>query len=135
MPGLMGGSRTARHNHRPRLGWISSRFWGGHCRGLCCPGLALRLLNYLFRRIPQEAGSHQSRAAGHAVESAVYRCPDGQPCNPPLGRFNAWLPSSWMVCRSGSHLVLGTLLGGMMATDYGGPINKAALRQRHAGTR
>lgn len=28
--------------------------------------------------------------------------------------------------QGGSRLVLGTLLGGMMATDYGGPINKAA---------
>ena len=28
--------------------------------------------------------------------------------------------------QGGSRLLLGALLGGMMATDYGGPINKAA---------
>ena len=46
--------------------------------------------------------------------------------NPPLGRFNAWLSIQLDGMQGGSRLVLGTLLGGMMATDYGGPINKAA---------
>lgn len=54
MPGLMGGylaqlgTTTA-----PRLGWISSGFWGAIVAGFAA-GLAVRLLNYLFRRIPQE---------------------------------------------------------------------------------
>ena len=46
--------------------------------------------------------------------------------NPPLGRFNRWMSLCLSKMQGGSRLLLGALLGGMMATDYGGPINKAA---------
>ena len=47
--------------------------------------------------------------------------------NPPLGRFKcAGLAIQLDGMQGGSRLVLGAVLGGMMATDYGGPINKAA---------
>ena len=116
---------TARHNHRPPVGLDLQRVLGGHCRGLCCrSGCAASELP-----VPPHsagAGSHQNRAAGPAVESAVCRCPDGHGHQSAARAFNAWLSIQLDGMQGGSRLVLGTLLGGMMATDYGGPINKAA---------
>ena len=46
--------------------------------------------------------------------------------NPPLGHFNLWLCDLLDGMQGDSRLALGALLGALMATDYGGPINKAA---------
>ena len=46
--------------------------------------------------------------------------------NPPLGRFNQKLYRALDSMRGGSRLTVGAVLGALMATDYGGPINKAA---------
>ena len=46
--------------------------------------------------------------------------------NPVLGQVNHWLDTTLNGMRGGSRLLLGCVLGGLMATDYGGPINKAA---------
>ena len=46
--------------------------------------------------------------------------------NPPLGHFNLWLCDLLDTMQGGSRLALGAVLGLLMATDYGGPINKAA---------
>ncbi|MDR2795193.1 MAG: fructose-specific PTS transporter subunit EIIC [Spirochaetaceae bacterium] len=44
----------------------------------------------------------------------------------PLGAFNAFL-TQWLTGMSGvNSILLGLLLGGMMAVDMGGPVNKAA---------
>jgi len=45
---------------------------------------------------------------------------------PPLGRFNQKLYRALDSMRGGSRLTVGAVLGALMATDYGGPINKAA---------
>ncbi|MDO5047288.1 MAG: fructose-specific PTS transporter subunit EIIC [Anaerococcus sp.] len=46
--------------------------------------------------------------------------------NPPLAKLNEII-SGWLNnMGSGSKIILGLLLGGMMAVDMGGPINKAA---------
>ena len=46
--------------------------------------------------------------------------------NPIVGALNAWISNVLMGMSSGSSVVLGLLLGAMMATDMGGPLNKAA---------
>jgi len=46
--------------------------------------------------------------------------------NPVVGALNAWISNVLMGMSSGSSVVLGLLLGAMMATDMGGPLNKAA---------
>ncbi|MBR0468731.1 MAG: PTS sugar transporter subunit IIA [Mogibacterium sp.] len=46
--------------------------------------------------------------------------------NPLVGALNAWISKVLMGMSSGSSIVLGLLLGAMMATDMGGPLNKAA---------
>ena len=86
----------------------------------------MRLLNYLFRRIPQELDHIKTGLLVPLLSLLFVGALMVMAINPPLGRFNAWLSIQLDEMQGGSRLVLGTLLGGMMATDYGGPINKAA---------
>ncbi len=46
--------------------------------------------------------------------------------NPIVGALNTWISNVLNGMSSGSTIVLGILLGAMMATDMGGPLNKAA---------
>ena len=46
--------------------------------------------------------------------------------NPIVGAINAWITALLEGMGTGSMVVLGILLGAMMATDMGGPLNKAA---------
>ena len=46
--------------------------------------------------------------------------------NPVVGALNAWISNVLTGMSSGSIILLGALLGAMMATDMGGPLNKAA---------
>lgn len=46
--------------------------------------------------------------------------------NPIVGALNSWISNVLMGMSSGSSVVLGLILGAMMATDMGGPLNKAA---------
>ena len=46
--------------------------------------------------------------------------------NPVVGALNTWISNVLNGMSSGSTIVLGILLGAMMATDMGGPLNKAA---------
>lgn len=100
MPGLMGGylaqlgTTTA-----PRLGWISSGFWGAIVAGFAA-GLAVRLLNYLFRRIPQELDHIKTGLLVPLLSLLFVGALMVMAINPPLGRFNAWLSIQLMVCRA-----------------------------------
>ena len=46
--------------------------------------------------------------------------------NPIVGAINNWISGVLTGMSSGSIIILGILLGAMMATDMGGPLNKAA---------
>lgn len=46
--------------------------------------------------------------------------------NPPVGAFNEWLNDGLSSMGEGSKLLLGAVVAGMMAIDFGGPFNKAA---------
>lgn len=46
--------------------------------------------------------------------------------NPIVGALNAWISGVLTSMSTGSIVLLGVLLGAMMATDMGGPLNKAA---------
>ena len=46
--------------------------------------------------------------------------------NPIVGALNAWISGVLTGMSSGSIIALGIILGAMMATDMGGPLNKAA---------
>jgi PTS system fructose-specific IIC component len=46
--------------------------------------------------------------------------------NPPVGAINDWMTTSLNSMDANSKVLAGIILGGMMAVDMGGPINKAA---------
>lgn len=46
--------------------------------------------------------------------------------NPPVGAVNTWITETLNNMGESSRVLLGAVLGGMMAIDMGGPINKAA---------
>lgn len=46
--------------------------------------------------------------------------------NPPVGALNAWLIDTLKNMDTGSRVLIGAILGGMMSVDMGGPVNKAA---------
>lgn len=45
---------------------------------------------------------------------------------PPVGALNTWMNHALSSMNGSSAIVLGAILGGMMAVDMGGPVNKAA---------
>ncbi len=45
---------------------------------------------------------------------------------PPIGALNTWINSALEGMNGTRAVILGTLLGGMMSVDMGGPVNKAA---------
>lgn len=127
MPGLMGG-------YLAQLGvtaaaeesWVSSGFWGALVAGFAA-GMLVRLLQALCDSFLP--GSLEHVRAGLLVPAfgllgvGVLMI---LVVNPPLGDFNTWLCTLLAGMNGGSRLALGALLGLLMATDYGGPINKAA---------
>lgn len=126
MPGLMGGylaqMGTTAGNEES---WISSGFWGALIAGFAA-GLLVRLLNRLGRRLPGGLENVKVSLLAPVISLLGVGLLMVLVVNPPLGRFNSWLYLVLAELRGGSRLFLGAVLGALMATDYGGPINKAA---------
>lgn len=126
MPGLLGGYLAQMGTTTlTNLSWISSGFWGALIGGFAA-GLIVLLLNRLLDRIPQELSHIKTGLLVPACSLLFIGWLMLMVVNPPLGRFNRWMSLCLSKMQGGSRLLLGALLGGMMATDYGGPINKAA---------
>lgn len=126
MPGLLGGYLAQMGTTTlTNLSWISSGFWGALIGGFAA-GLIVLLLNRLLDRIPQELSHIRTGLLVPACSLLFIGWLMLMIVNPPLGRFNRWMSLCLSKMQGGSRLLLGGLLGGMMATDYGGPINKAA---------
>lgn len=126
MPGLMGG-------YLAQLGttlaasdnWVSSGFWGALVAGFA-GGLLVRVLSWLGRWLPPALEQVRTSLLIPAFSLLGVGGLMVLLVNPPLGQFNVWL-CSWLDGMQGeSRLALGALLGLLMATDYGGPVNKAA---------
>lgn len=126
MPGLMGGylaqMGTTVHSESS---WISSGFGGALIAGFAA-GMLLRFLTTRCPKLPKDLDHIRTSllvplgsllGIGALMVFLV---------NPVLGQVNYWLDTTLNSMRGGSRLLLGCVLGGLMATDYGGPINKAA---------
>ena len=126
MPGLMGGYMaqlgTTAGN---QLSWVSSGFWGALIAGFAS-GLIVRLLNGLGRRMPKNLQQVRNSFLTPLLSLLGVCLLMALVVNPPLGRFNQKLYRMLDSMRGGSRLLMGAVLGALMATDYGGPINKAA---------
>ena len=126
MPGLVGGYLAqVGMTTGNQLSWISSGFWGALIAGFAA-GLLARLLNWLLRGIPQTLDHIKTGLLVPLFSLLVVGLLMVMVINPPLGRFNHWLSVQLTGMQGGSRLVLATILGALMATDYGGPVNKAA---------
>ncbi len=127
MPGLMGGylAQTGMTT-ATKLSWIPSGFWGAIVAGFAA-GLAVRLLNYLFRRIPQELDHIKTGLLVPLLSLAVCRLADAYGHQSAAGAFQPLdVAGAWMGCRAAAAWCWVPCWVRMMATDYGGPINKAA---------
>ena len=126
MPGLMGGYMaqlgTTAGN---KLSWISSGFWGALIAGFAA-GLLVRLLNRLGNKMSENLQQVRSSFLTPLCSLLGIAALMALVVNPPLGRFNQRLYRMLDTMRGGSRLLVGVVLGALMATDYGGPINKAA---------
>lgn len=126
MPGLMGGYLAQLGTTiAPEENWVSSGFWGALVAGFAA-GLLIRVLNMVGRHLPQELEQVRTGLLIPALSLFSVGALMVLIVNPPLGHFNIWLFNLLDSMQGGSRLALGALLGALMATDYGGPINKAA---------
>ena len=126
MPGLMGG-------YLAQLGttiysesdWISSGFGGALAAGFAA-GVLVRFLTTRLPKLGKDLDHIRSSILIPLLSLLGIGALMVYAVNPVLGQVNHWLDATLNSMRGGSRLVLGCVLGGMMATDYGGPINKAA---------
>lgn len=126
MPGLMGGYLAQLGTTiGPEDNWVSSGFWGALVAGFAA-GLLVRLLNFVGQRLPPALEQVRHGLLTPVLSLLGVGFLMVLLVNPPLGHFNLWLCDLLDGMQGGSRLALGTLLGVLMATDYGGPINKAA---------
>lgn len=126
MPGLMGGYLAQLGTTiAPEENWVSSGFWGALVAGFAA-GLLIRVFNMAGRHLPQELEQVRTGLLIPALSLFTVGALMVLIVNPPLGHFNLWLFNLLDSMQGGSRLALGALLGALMATDYGGPINKAA---------
>lgn len=126
MPGLMGGYLAQLGTTiAPEENWVSSGFWGALVAGFAA-GLLVRLLNWLGRRLAPALEQVRTGLLIPALSLLGVGALMVLLVNPPLGNFNLWLCDLLDGMQGDSRLALGAMLGALMATDYGGPINKAA---------
>lgn len=126
MPGLMGGYLAQLGTTiGPEENWVSSGFWGALVAGFAA-GWLIQLLNWIGRKLPSELEQVRTGLLTPALSLLGVGALMVLIVNPPLGHFNLWLCDLLDSMQGESRFVLGALLGALMATDYGGPINKAA---------
>ncbi len=126
LPGAVGGYMAyVGMSSAPLSEWVSSGFCGALAAGFAA-GLLLKGFAWLGRHLPRSI---------EQVKTTLFYPTAGLFCmallmiyvvNPPLGRFNDFILLLLTDLRGGSRLVLCAVLGGLMAIDYGGPVNKAA---------
>ena len=126
LPGAVGGYLAwSGMAGGPQSTWVSSGFWGAILAGAVA-GYLIRGLRKLCSRLPAGLDTLKTTLIYPVVGLAVMAFLMIVFINPPLGHFNAWLYDGLESMRGGSRIALGAVLGGMMATDFGGPFNKAA---------
>lgn len=127
MPGIVGGmlAKAGTSVLLPEDQWISSGFFGALIAGFVA-GYLMILIKKLFEKLPKALEGTKPvllypfcgiLAMGVIMIFLV---------NPPVGAFNTWLNNLLAGMGESSKILLGAVLGGMMAIDFGGPFNKAS---------
>ncbi len=105
--------------------WVSSGFWGALIAGFGA-GALMKGMIWLGRYLPKNLEQVKITLLYPAISLFFMLVLMVLIINPPLGRFNDWIYAALTSLHGGSRLVLCAVLGGLMAIDYGGPVNKAA---------
>lgn len=126
VPAMLGGwLAQAGVTLQPQQYWTTSGFWGTLVAGFGA-GLLTRLLRRIGDRLPRLFDQIKNTmlfpmlAVGLVGTLMVFWV------NPPLCRFNGQVYHLLNNLGDVNRVVLGAVLGALMASDYGGPINKAA---------
>ncbi len=127
LPGVVGGYLAwSGMALAPQADWVSSGFWGTVLAGAAA-GYLVRGLRRLCAKLPAGIEPLKTTLIYPVVSLAAVALLMVAAVNPPLGHFYNWLYAVLESMQGGSRIALGAVLGGMMATDFGGPINKAAF--------
>ena len=125
MLGLVGGALAAQGIRFPDLATGAS---GGFLAAILAGflgGYTIRALQTLTRKLPASIAALKPTViypvAGVIVVGVVICA-----VNPLLAQLNLTIGNALRSMEGGSRIVLGAVLGGMMALDMGGPVNKAA---------
>lgn len=127
MPGIVGGilAKTGTSVFLEESAWIPSGFFGALIAGFVA-GYLMLLIKKVFEKLPKALEGTKPVLFypffGILLMGAIMVFL----VNPPVGAFNNWLNSGLAGMGEGSKVLLGAVLGGMMAIDFGGPFNKAA---------
>lgn len=127
MPGIVGGllAKAGTSVFVAEADWIPSGFFGALLAGFIA-GYLMLLIKKVFEKLPRALEGTKPVLLypffGIILMGAIMVFV----INPPVGAFNQWLYDGLASMGEGSKVLLGAVLGGMMAIDFGGPFNKAA---------
>ena len=127
MPGIVGGllAKSGMTMAAEETGWVSSGFFGALLAGFAA-GLIMLGLKKILEKLPKALEGTKPMLLYPFLGIAAMGALMVFVVNPPVGAFNEWLNQVLASMGESSRVLLGAVLGGMMAIDFGGPFNKAA---------
>lgn len=127
MPGIVGGllAKSGMTMAAEETGWVSSGFFGALIAGFAA-GLIMLGLKKILEKLPKALEGTKPMLLYPFLGIAAMGALMVFVVNPPVGAFNEWLNQVLASMGESSRVLLGAVLGGMMAIDFGGPFNKAA---------
>lgn len=127
MPGIVGGllAKSGTSLFLAEEAWISSGFFGALIAGFAAGYLMLGLKK-LFAKLPKALEGTKPVLLYPFFGILIMGAFMVLVVNPPVGAFNSWLNNVLAGMGESSKVLLGAVLGGMMAIDFGGPFNKAS---------
>ena len=127
MPGIVGGllAKSGMTMAVEETGWVSSGFFGALIAGFAA-GLIMLGLKKILEKLPKALEGTKPMLLYPFLGIAAMGALMVFVVNPPVGAFNEWLNQVLASMGESSRVLLGAVLGGMMAIDFGGPFNKAA---------
>lgn len=127
MPGIVGGllAKSGMTMAAEEAGWVSSGFFGALIVGFAA-GLIMLGLKKILEKLPKALEGTKPMLLYPFLGIAAMGALMVFVVNPPVGAFNEWLNQMLASMGESSRVLLGAVLGGMMAIDFGGPFNKAA---------
>lgn len=127
MPGIVGGllAKAGTSVFLAEEAWVSSGFFGALIAGFAA-GYLMLLLKKLLDRLPKALEGTKPVLLYPFLGILLMGVLMIFVVNPPVGAFNTWLNNLLSGMGESSKILLGAVLAGMMAIDFGGPFNKAA---------